>query len=199
MTEWRLFEEGTIPEYTTPEWYAGRNRPAHIDEDAHRGRLEIAFDCIRQGIEEYGARSVVDLGCGDGGLLSLIQFYDLSNRVTAWGYELPHNGESAASERGVDVRYSDVVNDDIGWGDLAVCTEMLEHLIDPHAFVRRVAEHSPIIVASSPFTETDQSHYGYHTWAWDQDGYRALFEGAGYTVERHETWSMFQICLGRKS
>jgi SAM-dependent methyltransferase len=200
VTEWQLFEPGTIPKYTTTEWYVDRDRAPHLEDGAHSGRLEVAFDCAKQAIEEYGVRSVVDLGCGDGGLLSLIQFFDLSNHIKAWGYDLcPDNVDAARFERKVDARYRNVITDEIEWGDLAICTEMLEHLLNPHAFVRRVAEHSPFIVASSPYIETDQSHYAFHTWAWDQDGYRELLEQAGYTVVRHETWSMFQICLGRKS
>lgn len=200
MTEWQLFEPGTIPEFTTSTWYAGRDRPPHIDEEAHRGRLDLAGSFVAQTVNGGGIDSVVDLGCGDGGLLSLLAgpTFTMAFDVSMWGYDLPHNGSSAAESRGVDVRYADVVHDDIEWGDMAVCTEMLEHLIDPHAFVRRIAEHSAWIVASSPFTETNQSHYGYHTWAWDQAGYYALVEQAGYDVVRHETWSMFQVVLGRK-
>lgn len=47
-------------------------------------------------------------------------------------------------------------------------------------------------------TAAPASHYDFHTWAWNQAGYRALLEGAGYEVLRPETWSIFQICLGRQ-
>lgn len=199
MTEWRLFEAGTIPGGTTPEWCARRNRPPYVKEDAHRGRLELAASFVAQMVNSGYVDSVVDLGCGDGSLLALLQSGPLATLpALLWGYELPHNGESVAGKRGVDVRYADVTTDDINWGRLAICTEMLEHLIDPHAFLRRVAEHSPWLVASSPFAKTDESHCEYHTWAWDLDGYRSLIEQAGYGIMRHETISMFQVVLGRK-
>lgn len=200
MTEWQLFEPGTIPEYTTTEWYVNRDRAPHWEQPEHRGRLDIAERFVGDAIRDWGVTSVVDLGCGDGGLLSAINAMTVYRPVALWGYDLcPENVQAARFDRKVDARYKNVITDDIEWGELAICTEMLEHLLDPHAFVRRVAEHSPFIVASSPYIETDQSHYAFHTWAWDQEGYRDLLEQAGYTVVRHDTWSMFQICLGRKS
>lgn len=198
MTEWQLFEPGTIPEYTTPEWYKDRDRAPHLEDGAHTGRLELAADFVEYAIQTWGIDSVVDLGCGDGGLLQTLRA--MGYEVDMWGYDLAlNNVNGAVYDRKVHVRYGDVVNGDVEWGDLAICTEMLEHLLDPHAFVRRVAEHSEFIVASSPYAETDQSHYDFHTWAWDEEGYRELLGQAGYDVVRHETWSMFQIVLGRKS
>lgn len=198
MTEWRLFEPGAIPEWTTPDWYAGRATAPHVDEPGHRGRLELARDLVLGAIRSYGCESVVDLGCGDGGLLSLIAEQD--NSAVTWGYDLQRtNVDAAHATRGiVDVYYADVVNDPdaVEWADCAVATEMLEHLIDPHAFVRRIAEHARVIVASSPYTETDQAHYEYHTWAWDVPGYRALIEQAGFRVVSHQTVDMFQVILG---
>jgi len=207
VTEWQLFEPGTLPEWTTPGWYEDRESAPHVDQAEHRGRLDLACDLATYAILRLGASTVVDLGCGDGGLLKLI-----SDRLaeeaargeivlpwTAWGYDLaPANVEAARSKRGLtNVSYLDVVTDprSVTWGDLAIATEMLEHLLDPHEFVRRVARRSRYLVASSPHVETDRSHYGYHTWAWDQDGYRSLLEQAGYVILRHETWSMFQVVL----
>lgn len=199
MTEWQLFEPGTIPECTTASWYEGRDRAPHVEQDAHRGRLVLAADMVRDAVDRFGVRSVVDLGCGDGGLLSLLQTASFERDVPMWGYDLQRsNVTPAVLERNVDVRYGDVVAGEVEWGELAVCTEMLEHLLDPKEFVRRIAQHSRVIVASSPFTETGQSHYEFHTFAWDQAGYRALIEQAGYHVERHETTSMFQVILAVK-
>lgn len=194
MTEWQLFPAGTIPDWTTPEWYADRPRGPHLEEGIHQGRLKLAATMAREATMQHNCGSVVDLGAGDGGLLSLL----LSDfPIPAWGYDLQlTNVEPAQQERRVDVQYGDVVTGDIEWGDTAICTEMLEHLLDPHTFVRRVAEHSRVIVASSPYTETVESHYAFHTWAFDLDGYRALLEQAGYRVERHETVDLFQVIQG---
>lgn len=197
MPEWRLFPAGTIPEYTLPDWYAQRDRAPHLDEPAHRGRLELAAGMVRHAVTHVDPpTSLVDLGCGDGGLLSLIA--DVPG-ITAWGYDLqPSNITPAVNERGVDARYGDVVKGRIKWGEIAVATEMLEHLVDPHGYVRKIARHSRFLIASSPHTETDRDHYEFHTWAWDQDGYRNLLEQAGYVVDAHETTGMFQVILGHQ-
>lgn len=199
MTEWRLFLEGEIPHCTTPEFYEGRARAPHLEEGAHRDRLLLAADMVRDAVDRFGVRSVVDLGCGDGGLLSLLQETSFERDVPMWGYDLQRtNVNPAVLERGVDVRYGDAVNGEVEWADLAVCTEFLEHLLSPHEFVRRIGAHSRVIVASSPFTETDQSHYEFHTWAFDMAGYRALVEQAGFHIERHETTAMFQVLMAVK-
>jgi 2-polyprenyl-3-methyl-5-hydroxy-6-metoxy-1,4-benzoquinol methylase len=198
VTEWRLFPAGTVPEWTTAEWYAGRDTAPHIDQPAHRGRLELARDFALDATTTYGCESVVDLGCGDGGLLSLIA--ERNTDAVLWGYDLQQsNVDAAHSTRGVaDVFYGDVVNDpdSVEWADCAIATEMLEHLLDPHGFVQRVAENSRVVVASSPYTESDQAHYEFHTWAWDLDGYRALISHAGFQVVRHQTVDMFQVVMG---
>jgi len=186
VAEYRLFPEGTIPEHTTPSWYADRERAPHLEQGIHQGRLHLTAQMVRAA----NPADVVDLGSGDGGLLTLIR------DIPAWGYDLQPSNLDGARERGVDVRYGDVVDGDIEWAELAVATEMLEHLVDPHDFVRRIAAHAEWIVASSPWTETADSHYEFHCFAWDMDGYRALIEQAGFQVVRHEKADMFQVILG---
>lgn len=188
--EVRFFEPGTVPEWTTPEWYAQRDRAPHLEQDGHRGRLLLAADFAQQAVRGFDLHSVSDMGSGDGGLLSLMPSW-----LTAWGYDLQLTNVAGACERGVDVRFGDALSGDVEWGDLAVCTEMLEHLIDPHAFVRSIP--SRAIVASSPDGETLDSRYEFHTWGWDMPGYRALIEQGGFEVVRHETIG-FQVILGVK-
>ncbi len=52
-----------------------------------------------------------------------------------------------------------------------------------------------ISIASSPWTENIDDHYGYHTWAWDVEGYANMLESNGWKVINHETTGMFQIAL----
>ncbi|MFE3202225.1 class I SAM-dependent methyltransferase [Embleya sp. NPDC059237] len=198
MTEHRLFPEGTIPEYTRPDWYADRDRAPHLEQPAHRDRLWLAARSVVASAIELRLDTAVDLGAGDGGLLSLLR--DYTQPHATWGYDLqPSNVTAARDERGVDVRQADVLTDDIEWADIAVATEMLEHLVDPHAFVRRIAERSRVLVASSPHDETPDHHYEYHCWTWDHDGYRALLEQAGYGIRAHHTVGPFQIIVGYRN
>ena len=192
--EWRLFDEGTVPEYTRPDWYAGREHAPHLEQFGHRDRLMMTATFVAQAAFGAGLTTVVDLGAGDGGLLSL-----LGPGLTGWGYDLTPENLDVAKKRGVDVRYGDVVQDDIEWGEIAVCTEMLEHLVDPHAFVRHVAQHTRVLVCSSPWMERAGYHYEYHTWAWDLVGYAALVEQSGFKVQRQRQVNAFQVLLAVKA
>jgi hypothetical protein len=204
LMEWQLFEPGTIPEYTTPEWYAGRERAPHLEQEPHKWRLETAARFITELVVPHST-AVVDLGAGDGGLLSLVR--KSTPGAACWGYDLQRtNVRAATQERAVTVIKKDVVTDfdHVTWGGLslsrriAVCTEMLEHLVDPHGFLKRVAEQAHYVVASSPVTETDRDHYEFHTWAWDFEGYEELLTGAGFAVLKHERWGMFQVIAGAR-
>jgi len=188
--EWRLFGEGTVPEYTKPEWYAGRDHAPHLEEQGHRGRLLATASFVAQAAFALDVRTVVDLGAGDGGLLSL-----LGPGLLRWGYDLMPANLEAAKQRGVDVRYGNVLEDDIEWGEIAVCTEMLEHLVDPHGFVKTVFEHCRALVCSSPRDERLSYAYEYHTWAWDLEGYRDLLTQAGWRVQRQRCVDRFQVIL----
>lgn len=198
MGEWRLFPEGTIPECTTPAWYAERDRAPHLDEPVHQGRLHLAAEMIGSVAGQHALATVVDLGAGDGGLLSLLD-RSVTYQFIGWGYDLQPTNIAGAAERGVHVELGNVLTDDIAWADIAVATEMLEHLIDPHGFVASIPPEVQAVVASSPWGETGSSHYEFHLWAWDRDGYRALFEGAGWTVVDHRAAGPFQVLAAGRS
>lgn len=188
--EWKLFSEGN-PEFARAEWYEDIDSAHHLEEDHHRERIITAVDFIKNAIL-LGGKSVVDLGCGDGGLLELLK----QNNITAYGYDLmPKNIDYAKNVRGVDARYTDFNNDDIEYADIAVMTEVLEHMEDPHSVVKNLP--SKFIVASSPYNETNIHHYEFHLWAWDNAGYKTLIEQGGYKILDQKNvsgWS--QIILG---
>jgi SAM-dependent methyltransferase len=202
MTEHRLFEAGTVPEWTTADWYRTRERAPHLEQPVHRQRLELAAEMVREVVHPFPTQIapalpyVVDLGAGDGGLLALLA----EGGYRGWGYDLQATNVAGAMERGVDVTYLDVVGQThfVRWAPIAVCTEMLEHLVDPHDFVARIQ--SRYLVASSPVNETAGSHYAFHLWAWDLDGYRALLEQGGWTIEDQQITrdGLFQVIRGRR-
>jgi len=188
MPAWRLFEAGTVPECATAEWYADREAAPHLEQPGgHRERLLLTHRHVAALVAEHDLSSVVDLGCGDGGLLSLLEGVD------AWGYDLCLANVEAAARRGVKVELLDLMADEPRWAELAVATELLEHLIDPHAFLRRIREHCRFLVCSSPADETPEHHPDYHLWAFDTAGYQELLVGAGWRPLRHQLVGRFQV------
>lgn len=180
-----------MPEYTTAAWYATRANAPHLEEEIHRPRIIRSASLVARVAHSHNLRTVVDLGAGDGGLLSL-----LGPALRGWGYDLSPAAVNAAAARGVDVRLGDAVGGPVEWADIAVATEMLEHLVDPHAFVRSVE--SRALVCSSPWQERAGHAYEFHAWAWDFDGYRTLVEQGGFEVLNHEAVGPFQLILAVK-
>lgn len=193
MAQWKLFP-GKVPYVSTAEFHADRERAAHLEDPIHRPRLEKAAEYVRVAASRAWDQTVSDLGCGDGGLLSLIS-EDVDD---AWGYDFcPANTEGWA-ERGVKAEFLDVFGADRGkvrFGTITVVTEVLEHLADPHGAVRWIAENSSFIVASSPWDERPGYHEECHAWAFDQDGYAQLVEHAGFEILKHEFAEKFQVIL----
>jgi hypothetical protein len=199
VTEHKLFD-GDVPHVSTLEFHEHRERAPHLEQPNHRPRLELAAAFVGSAATIHEGRAgspatLSDLGCGDGGLLSLVR----PLRVEAWGYDFtPANAEGWA-ERGVKAEVLDVFGDDrdrVRFGDVTTVTEVLEHIADPHGAVRWIGEHSAFIVASSPWNETPKRHDECHAWAWDMAGYRALIEQGGYRILRHERVRQFQVILG---
>lgn len=205
MAEYKLFD-GEIPHVSTAAFHAHRERAPHLEQPVHQGRLNTAHAFIIEALQAHAARkpgtddvTLSDLGCGDGGLLQTLRGVV---GLTAWGYDFQPSNRAGWVERGVQAELADVFGADRDWvqlGDIAVTTEVLEHVADPHAAVRWIGEHSRYLVASSPWNETPESHDECHAWAWDQTGYRQLVGQGGFTILRHETVGQFQVILAEQT
>jgi hypothetical protein len=193
--EWRLFEEGTVPYVSTAEFHRDRDRAPHLEQLHHRPRLELALDCVRAAENWYARPTLSDLGAGDGGFLTLVAPYV----GRAWGYDLCPANVAGAAERGADVRLQDFTKERPDLGVITTMLEVLEHIARPHELVRAVWKAGVhVLIASSPSNETGTHHDAVHAWAWDMDGYRALLEGGGWSVVRHETTGGHQVILARR-
>lgn len=205
MTEYKLFD-GDVPHVSTAAFHAHRQRAPHLEQPAHQGRLNTAHAFIIEALRTHAATkpgtddvTLSDLGCGDGGLLQTLRGV---TGLSAWGYDFQPSNQAGWVERGVQAELADVFGADrdrIRLGDIAVTTEVLEHVADPHGVVRWIGEHSRFLVASSPWNETPESHDECHAWAFDQDGYRQLIEQGGFTILRHETVGQFQVVLAEQT
>lgn len=193
--EWKLFD-GDVPHVSTFEFHEHRDRAPHLEQQIHRARLEIAYALVQAAhstLKLNRRTRVVDLGCGDGGLLSL-----LKGDFSCHGYDFQPSNVVGWAERGVNAEQLDFVTnwDIVLDADIYVITECLEHLARPHEMVDRIHARGAQIVASSPFTEHAGSHDECHAWAWDQLGYAKLLRDAGFEIREHTTTSMFQIIWG---
>lgn len=193
MTEWRLFDS-EIPYVSTLEFHADRERAPHLEQVHHQPRLFKAAEFVRAAASELGAATVSDLGCGDGGLLSLLKGIP---GVMAWGYDFAPANAAGWEERGVIAWAADVFGadwDSVRVGSVAVMTEVLEHVADPHGVVRRLRERGvKRLVCSSPWDESPARHCPEHAWAWDVAGYAAMVADAGWSIRQHETVGGFQV------
>jgi 2-polyprenyl-3-methyl-5-hydroxy-6-metoxy-1,4-benzoquinol methylase len=196
MAEYRLFT-GDVADVSTFKFHEHRERAPHLEQGVHQGRLYKSYDFVREAVDRVEGRqvvpaSVVDLGCGDGGLLSLISRLPW---VNSWGYDFQPSNARGWEERNVKGYALNFVDDfeNVGRADVYVMTEVLEHLTDPHGFVKKIHERGAQLIASSPWTEHAGSHDECHAWAWDQEGYKQLMWQAGFKVVRHETTGMFQV------
>jgi 2-polyprenyl-3-methyl-5-hydroxy-6-metoxy-1,4-benzoquinol methylase len=197
--EWKLFE-GDVPYVSTAEFHADRERAPHLEQAFHQERLYLAAEFVRLAVQEIAGEesvTVSDLGCGDGGLLSLIQD---APQVTAWGYDFCPANEAGWTERGVRAFSLDVFGadwDQVQLGDVIVMTETLEHLADPHGVLRQARNKAQRLVVSSPWNESQNIHSPEHAWAWNLDGYARMIESAGWLIERHQQAGLFQVVLAR--
>lgn len=194
--EYRRFPPGESP-VSTFEYHRDRERAPHLEQPIHRARMDVALQMVL----DSGAKHVVDLGCGDGGMLSLLAAADRG--ISARGYDFAPANEIGWLERGVMCYPLDFVNrwGEIPGADLYLATEVLEHLEEPEEVVRRVAQRGSMLVASSPWGESAASIDGSHNWAWDMEGYADLFKRAGMRVLQHvkADWSQVLLAEPEKS
>jgi SAM-dependent methyltransferase len=179
VTEWRLFEKGTIPYFSTDEFFATHPwiEPAH--QIGHAERMEMVADAFRDLISNAHVTSVLDLGCGDGSLLRMIR-ENVAPGAKLRGITRSPDDAMHALAYGLDVEVGNFLTSVIQWEEVTIMTEVLEHLYDPHGFLARIE--SKYLIASSPSAETSDWHYEHHTWAWDLVGYLDLIEDAGWHI-----------------
>lgn len=199
--EHKLFT-GDVPHVSTPEYHRDRERAPHLEQEWHRPRLHAAAGYVLDfGVRHIGLSpdreplTVSDLGCGDGGLLSLLKGSPDLGRC--WGYDFQPSNEAGWLERGVEAYARDVFGqdwEDVMLGDVVVMTEVLEHLADPHRVLRLLRERgAQRLVSSSPHNEHPGNHSDCHAWAWDREGYRTLLETNGWNVVSGREVGLFQV------
>lgn len=172
--EWCLFPSDTVPDFSTPEFFGAHQWVPPHGQVGHAERTAMVVAMVT---EHAGrARSLSDLGCGDGSLLAALAGLPLK----MWGYDAGRANVAVARGAGLDVAHRDFLTETVLLGDIVVMSEVLEHLADPHGFLAGLD--ADLLVVSSPSSETGDWHYYHHAWAWDTDGFAALVEGAGWQI-----------------
>lgn len=178
------------PRSDSAAYFRNRQHVPHLDNPAHQPRLHRCAQLADWLIHTHNLRSVTDLGCGDGGLLSL-----LTTTVPGWGYDV-REASIANARPGIDVRHADILTDPLELGDLVMITEVLEHLHDPAALLANLD--AKWLIASSPADENRRKHDHTHVWAWDPAGYADMIQAAGWHIASHEHVGRFQIVTARR-
>ena len=86
---------------------------------------------------------------------------------------------------GMDAKFADITSGETPPANIAILSEILEHLVSPRDFLTSIKEKYRWIVASSPAYESPSDHYEFHTWAWTGKSFSEMFEEAGYEVVKH--------------
>lgn len=183
MTEWRLFPEGTVPDFTTPEFFTAHGWVPPLHQVGHAERMLMTARVVNYLLfDKPDIATVWDLGCGDGSLLE---------RISTWhgaqfqGFDAGTENIDVALKKALDVSFANILTLDTSGVDLVIASEVIEHMLDPHSFVAGLR--STYAVFTSPAHEDDQWHYGHHAWAWDEEGYARLVTDAGWKILDHET------------
>jgi 2-polyprenyl-3-methyl-5-hydroxy-6-metoxy-1,4-benzoquinol methylase len=179
------------------EWYKDREVADHINQGGHRPRLMQVKDYVIELVGNDETITIADFGCGNGGLMREIQKELPNNKI--WGYDLcPANIEDSHQKGNTEnIKYLDFVNEEVEFPNIAIATEVLEHLVDPDAFIKRLLDNGvEYIVASSPDYESPSYHAPFHLWVFNGDSYKEMFEQQGWKVLEHKK-AYFQYIIAK--
>jgi 2-polyprenyl-3-methyl-5-hydroxy-6-metoxy-1,4-benzoquinol methylase len=173
-----------------PQGYDHRVWPDHVE----RVNATVGFAmATAPGIVHGRVQSIADLSCGDGRIPTR-----LANLSGASGLVL---GDINFS-RSVALSDSPAPADtDLYWlpvqeslrliepVDLYVCSETLEHLDNPDAFLEEVRTKTKYLLVTTPEAETSLDNPE-HYWGWDSDAVGAMLAAAGFTtVHGHQVFT----------
>jgi len=163
------------------------------ENPAQRMRHEIIARLLCENAGK-GAMRLFDLGSGQGDLVQKLE--PLLPNARFVGAELSESGVAISRRKvpGATFLVADIfqppvaLNDFIDWATHAVCSEVLEHVDDPVAFLKRARNYiAPgarliVTVPGGPMSAFDR-HIG-HRQHFDRRKIRTMLELAGYSVER---------------
>ena len=177
------------------------------------GWVNPATGELVRGVMVDASTTVIDVGCGDGGFIGFcaqhgaeVIFVD-SDEVKLRATQDRIKQTSATAYQGIVSNCAPIPLSD-GVGDLVVCTEVLEHVPDPMAFLAelvRVAKPGARLLITVPDARSETfiaatAPEGYfeapnHIRIFSADEFRDLILQSGLTIEDHQFlgcfWSMY--------
>jgi hypothetical protein len=157
--------------FSKKEFYDQQQAVDFMQHDVHKNRLMEALRLASELIHKENIKTVADFGAGMGGLLKELQI--LHPDVKMWGYDLQQTNVNNAV---ADVQLKDFTKEEVEYPELLIITEVLEHIEDPHKFIKE--SKAKYIIASSPSFETPTGfHDPSHLWIWTDESFVKLFEG----------------------
>ena len=194
------------------------NRPA--DPLAHHAQLPVrvyesdAVQCdrilrtrevVQRALQDVLANSpftnlvplVLSLGCGSGDVEG--PFSNMA--VNVWGYDCNPDSIAHAKERFPLASYH-VANIEAleppVLPDVLVLTEVLEHLCDPIAFVKRWLPHAQNVVITHPIDEPlfSGESGGEHSWSYSEEDIKQWLVLGGHALEEFFTFDMSGYNIG---
>lgn len=121
--------------------------------------------------------TLTDIGCGDGSFLDRARRLRVGLSVS--GVDAGRGNVEIARGRGLNVRQGDILDMTVDT-QVVTMTEVLEHLVDPHGYLKTLG--GKWLIATSPLGESDEWHYEHHSWAWDREGFCDMIKEAGWNV-----------------
>lgn len=182
MTQWQLFPAGTVPEFTTLEFFENHGWVPPEHQIGHAERTHMTATLASYLISGGDIQTICDLGCGDGTLMALIKARHPS--IEIWGIDGGRENVNMARSKGLDVMQGNILAAETHGVDLVIASEVVEHLLDPHAFIAGIE--SLWMIITSPAHETKTWHYPHHAWAWNRAGYSKMVSRAGWKIVAHE-------------
>lgn len=182
-----------------PSGYLHAQWPDHVE------RIAATVSFATSWLEYFNIRSVADLSAGDGalvrGLLTAVPYMrwayvgDLNpgpEMSQGWNPvpgrdHVVLNPNPLTLMKGLDVL--DGVRSYLGSPvDLLVCSETLEHLDDPDAFLERATLSARSLLLTTPENETATDNPE-HYWGWDSEAVSQMLHDAGWNTVDHRVFT----------